>query len=83
MDKEKFDKAVKIQREIDWLEHNADGRLTLPEKIDCTMAAEAVITSLWMVYESEISEFCETIVKKYKKEREERIEQLRMEFEAL
>lgn len=83
MDKERFDKAVEIQREIDWLEHNADGLMSLPEKIDCLKAAEAVMTSLWRVYEREISEFCETLVKRYKKERKEKITRLKMEFEAL
>ena len=47
------------------------------------MAAKAVITSLWRVYESEISEFCETLAKRYKKERNEKIMRLKMEFEAL
>ncbi len=83
MDKERFDKAVKIQQEIDWLEHNVDGRMTLPEKIDCIIAAETIITSLWRVYESEISEFCETLVKRYKKERAKRLARLLVEFEAL
>ena len=83
MDKERFDKAVKIQQEIDWLEHNVDGRMTLPEEIDNSIAASAVITSLWRVYEGEISEFCENLVKKYKNERKERIAQLKVEFEEL
>ena len=83
MDKEKFDKAVEIQREIDWLERNVDGLMTLPEKIDSSIAASAVITNLWKVYHNEISEFCETLVMRYKKERIERIAQLKVEFEAL
>lgn len=83
MDKEKFDKAIEIQRKIDWLEHNVDGRMTLPEKVDSSIAAGAIVTNLWNVYEKEISEFCEIIVKRYKKERTERIAQLKFEFEAL
>lgn len=83
MDKERFDEAVIIQREINRLEYNADGLMSLPEKIESLMAAKAVITSLWRVYESEISEFCETLAKRYKKERKEKITRLKMEFEAL
>ena len=83
MDKERFEKAVEIQREIDWLEHNVDGLGTLPEKVVCQMAAVAVINNLWQFYGDEISEFCGNLVKKYRKERIERIERLKTEFEAL
>lgn len=83
MDKEKFDKAVSIQKEIDWLERDVDGRMTLPEQINCQNAAETIISYLWTAYATEISRFCENLVKKYKKERVERIEQLKAEFDAL
>ena len=83
MDKEKFDKAVEIQRKIDWLERDVEGCMTLPEKVDSSIAASAVITSLWRVYEGEISEFCENLVNRYRKERAERVAQLKVEFEAL
>lgn len=83
MDRETFDKATKIQNEIHWLEYDIDGRMTLPEKIDNHYAAEAVIGNLWSLYENEISQFCENLVKKYKNDRAERIAQLRVEFEAL
>lgn len=83
MDKEKIDKAVSILNEIDWLERNVDGRMTLPEKIDNYRAAEAVIVNLWSLYENEISDFCQNLVKRYRHERVERIAQLKAEFDAL
>lgn len=83
MDKETFDKATKIQKEIHWLEYDIDGRMTLPEKIDNHCAAEAVIGNLWSLYENEISDFCQNLVKRYRHERVERIAQLKAEFDAL
>ena len=83
MDEATFEKAIEVKRELDWLECDCDGILGLPETIEGLMIAKTLMGKLWKVYGEEISEFLCNLSKKFKNEREERIEQLRKEFDAL
>lgn len=83
MDEAKFEKALEVKRELNWLVCDADGILEMPVTIDGLMTAQTVMGKLWKVYGDEISEFLCELSERFKNEREERIEQLRKEFDAL
>ena len=82
MDKELYDKAEKIQKEIANIRYRQE-LYPLPKDITCLGAVKEAIDILYYYREGEILDFVRILVETFESDREERIKQLEEEFEKL
>lgn len=83
MDKSKFEKACAIMHEIDKLEYALSENDALPVKVVNVENATNIVKSLFLDYENEISEFCESLLKRHRQECQDRIALLKAKFALL
>ena len=81
MTEQTLEKAIRIRKEINWIEHGE--YKDYPKNVDCDKAAKLVVEGLYTLYKKEINKFCTDLVSRYFSEREQRLKELREEFEAL
>lgn len=82
MDKELYDKAEKIRKEIEYIRYRQE-LYPLPTEIDCLGAVKETLDILFDYRKEEILEFTRNLVETFESDREERIKQLEEEFGKL
>ena len=82
MDRELFDRAERIRKEIEHILYRQE-LYPLPTEIDCLGAVKETLDILFDYRKEEILEFTRNLVETFESDREERIKQLEEEFEKL
>ncbi len=82
MDIELFKEAERIQKEIEYIQYRQE-LYPLPWEIDSLGAVKETIDILFDYRKEEILEFTRNLVETFESDREERIMQLKEEFEKL